>query len=93
MKHRKLLMSAQLKQMLARPRTGPIRPVVRYDEKGRSLIECDTRRQMALYLRANRILGKAGFFTKAAPTEQDDTIDVAMIGSHGLRPTWHGRAS
>lgn len=91
-KRRKLLMSAELKQMLQRPRTGPIRPRVQYDDQGRSLIECDTRRQLALYLRANRILGKAGFFTKEAPTEQDDTVDIDMIGVHGLRPTWHGRA-
>lgn len=83
-------MSAELKQMLARKRTGPIKPINRYDENGRSCLEFDTWQQAKLWAWANKILAKAGAF---APKEQVEVVlDATMIGTHGLHPTWHGRA-
>jgi hypothetical protein len=77
-------MSAELKSMLETPRTGPLKPSNRFGE-------CfDTPRHVKLWRAANRRLAKAGAF---APREElDVVIPAELIGTHGLRPSWHGRA-
>lgn len=83
-------MSTELMAMLERPRSGPIKPRNRYDDRGFSVVECDTDLQLRLYYAANKLLAKAGFFEPKVQEEQ--VLEPIMIGSHGLRPTWHGRA-
>ena len=89
---KRMKMSAKLMEMLERPRSGPMKPKARFDDHGRSLIECDTTRQLRLYSAANKLLATTGFF---APQEQfDDAIVLPSeaSGVNGRRPTWHGRA-
>ena len=83
---KRMKMSAKLMAMLERPRSGPMKPSNRFGEA------MDTNRQYRLYMAANKLLASNGFF---APQEQfDDAIVLPSeaIGTHGLRPTWHGRA-
>lgn len=91
MKRRSQQMSAELKAMLSRPRTGPIRPVNRIDDKGRTaFFAIDTKRQLRLYAAANRLLAKSGYFHSGVEIEES-LPEATMIGAFGLRPIWHGR--
>ncbi len=88
-----LTMSAELKAMLDRPRTGPIRPVNRVDDAGKTaFFGIDTRQQLKLYAAANRILAKSGYFQTGIVEAEDALPEATMIGRFGLRPIWHGRA-
>lgn len=40
---------------------------------------------------ANRKLAKSGFFPRPDNNQETPVIDAEGIGTHGLRPTWHGR--
>lgn len=83
-------MSLELKSMLDRPRTGPVRPRNRFSPNGHSLVECDTNAQFRLWRAANRILAKAGAFQPLDKTEV--VLAAEMIDANGLHPIWHGRA-
>lgn len=52
---------------------------------------CHNRRQRKLDDAADRLLAKAGFFQPKA--DDEIVLDADNIGTFGLRPTWHGRAS
>ena len=52
---------------------------------------CHNRRQAKLEDAADRLLAKAGYFQQKA--EEEIVLDADCCGTHGLRPTWHGRAS
>ena len=73
-------MSAELQQMLDRPR--------------RDVSKETSRRQFYLGKAADRLLAKSGFFETVEPTSEEmvDGIHHDCIGVHGLRPKWHGRA-
>lgn len=92
MAKRKLTTSAKLQALFDQPRVGPRKPVNRFDDQGRSLMPCDTRKQLKLFLAANRLLAKSGYFVTAEEKPENIVLDPLMIGVGGLRPLWHGRA-
>lgn len=63
----------------------PIKPT-------RSKNLCDTKAQARALATANRILAKSGFFKTVNPKDEDAAVDANACGTHGLRPTWHGKA-
>ena len=80
-------MSDELRAMLSTKRKDPSKPT----KSGYSRTEfCDTRGQVKLARKADRLLAKSGFFPKRE-TEKV-VLDADQIGVNGLRPTWHGRA-
>lgn len=71
---------------------GPIRPVNRVDEKGRTaFFAIDTHRQLKLYAAANKLLAKSGYFHQGVVETEESLPEATMIGAFGLRPIWHGR--
>lgn len=40
---------------------------------------------------ANRKLAKSGYFPKREINPETPLLDADSIGTHGLKPTWHGR--
>ena len=49
-----------------------------------------TEKRSRLTAIANRKLAKVGFFK---PKTEAGSLPAEACGTHGLRPTWHGRAS
>lgn len=62
----------------------PIKPT-------RSKNMCDTRAQARALAQANKILAKSGFFKTVKREDEDAAVDANACGTHGLRPTWHGK--
>ena len=73
--------------------SGPIRPVNRLDDNGKTMFfALDTVQQLRLYAAANRLLAKSGYFHSSAVDFEDSLPEATMIGQFGLRPIWHGKA-
>lgn len=71
---------------------GPVRPVNRVDERGRTtFFAIDTHRQLKLYAAANGLLAKSGYFHSGIVDAEESLPEATMIGAFGLRPIWHGR--
>lgn len=52
-----------------------------------------TLNQAKLSAAADRLLAKAGYFTKSPEKREESVLEADAIGSNGqLRPTWQGRA-
>ena len=58
---------------------GPIRPVNRVDDQGKtSFFAIDTRRQLKLYAAANRLLAKSGYF-QSGIVDAEEALPEATI--------------
>ncbi len=76
-----------------KPKDKPTTPAIKPNSKGnRDVALCDTKRQADALRAANRILRKSGYFKTVKRDKEHVAVDPAACGSHGLRPTWTGKA-
>jgi len=53
---------------------------------------CDKQAHREALRAANKLLRKAKYFPKREKSDEYNPIEAESIGSHGLKPTWHGKA-
>jgi hypothetical protein len=84
----KMPMSAELEAMLEASKAA--RKSSKVEFSNRFGDQSHTKRQAKLAAIANRKLRKSGCFQ---PKAEVGELPAECCGTHGLRPTWHGRAS